>query len=62
MQTVYSFIKGGIIGLANLIPGVSGGTMALILGIYERMINSLNSISLNLFISFIRLFSFKKSA
>ncbi len=29
--------KGALIGIANVIPGVSGGTLALILGIYERL-------------------------
>jgi len=31
-------------GIANLIPGVSGGTMALIGGIYDRLISSINAI------------------
>ena len=31
-------LKGFVIGIANVIPGVSGGTLALILGIYERFI------------------------
>ena len=39
-------LKGGLIGIANIIPGVSGGTMAMILGIYERMIRSLNCIGI----------------
>lgn len=39
------FIKGALIGLANIIPGVSGGTFALILGIYERLIAALHVIN-----------------
>ena len=39
--------KGGLIGIANIIPGVSGGTMAMVLGIYERMIRSLNCIGIS---------------
>lgn len=39
-----TIFKGGLLGIANIIPGVSGGTMALVLGIYERLIKSLNSI------------------
>ncbi len=35
------FIKGAIIGVANAIPGVSGGTLAFILGIYERLTNAI---------------------
>ena len=36
-------------GLVELIPGVSGGTMALILGIYERLINALSEINIVFF-------------
>ena len=38
------FIKGMLICIANIIPGVSGGTFALILGIYDRLIGALRSI------------------
>ncbi|WP_295154816.1 DUF368 domain-containing protein [uncultured Brachyspira sp.] len=31
------FIKGMAIGIANAIPGVSGGTIAFVLGIYEKL-------------------------
>ena len=34
------FIKGFIMGIANIIPGVSGGTLAIILGIYEDFIGA----------------------
>ncbi len=37
-------IKGGLIGIANIIPGVSGGTFALILGVFDRMIEALNAL------------------
>lgn len=37
------FLKGLAIGAANVIPGVSGGTIALITGIYERLINAIKS-------------------
>ena len=36
--------KGFLMGVAEIIPGVSGGTLALILGIYERLINALSNI------------------
>ena len=39
-------VKGFLMGAANVIPGVSGGTMALILGIYEELINAIRSINL----------------
>ena len=34
-------LKGLAMGAANVIPGVSGGTIALITGIYERLINAI---------------------
>ena len=37
------FLKGIAMGVANVIPGVSGGTIALITGIYEELIDSLKS-------------------
>ena len=39
-------LKGIGMGIANVIPGVSGGTIALIVGIFERLINSLKSFNL----------------
>jgi len=36
-----TFLKGMLVGIANIIPGVSGGTFALILGIYERLLKSI---------------------
>jgi len=40
------FIKGMAMGAANVIPGVSGGTIALITGIFERLINAIKSFNL----------------
>lgn len=37
------FLKGFVMGAANVVPGVSGGTIALITGIYERLIDALRS-------------------
>lgn len=37
------FLKGAAMGAANVIPGVSGGTVAFITGIYERLITALKS-------------------
>ena len=39
---ILNFIYGIAIGLANIVPGVSGGTVALIFGIYERIIDSIH--------------------
>lgn len=33
-------LRGGFIGLAELLPGISGGTIALITGVYERLITA----------------------
>lgn len=38
------YIKGILLGIANIIPGVSGGTLALILKIYYKIINSISEI------------------
>jgi len=42
-ELIALFLKGFAMGAANVIPGVSGGTVAFITGIYERMINALKS-------------------
>jgi len=60
MEIFKNLFNGAIIGIANIIPGVSGGTMALILGFYERLISAINSISIKTIIIFLKLFSFKK--
>jgi len=39
-------LKGIGMGAANVIPGVSGGTIALITGIFERLINSIKSFNI----------------
>ncbi|MBQ9992100.1 MAG: DUF368 domain-containing protein [Firmicutes bacterium] len=38
MKVLKTILTGGIIGLANIIPGVSGGTLAVIMGVYDRLI------------------------
>ena len=45
-QHIANFFKGIGIGSANVIPGVSGGTIALITGIFERLINALKSFNI----------------
>lgn len=41
-KNIMLVIKGFIMGIANIIPGVSGGTLALILGIYEDFIGAIS--------------------
>ncbi len=43
MGTIF---QGIVIGIANIIPGVSGGTMALVLGIYKRTISAVRNVDL----------------
>ena len=38
------FIKGFIMGIANVIPGVSGGTLAVILGVFKDFVGSISNI------------------
>lgn len=38
---IKNIVKGMIIGIANIIPGVSGGTMAVSMGIYDKLIHAL---------------------
>lgn len=47
---MYALLCGLLIGACDMVPGISGGTMALILGIYEPLMNS---------IAEVRKFSFK---
>ena len=36
---IKSFLKGVVIGIANIVPGVSGGTMMVAMGIYDKLIH-----------------------
>ena len=39
------FFKGILMGVADLVPGVSGGTIALITGVYKDLITGLNNLN-----------------
>ncbi|HPG06052.1 MAG: DUF368 domain-containing protein [Saprospiraceae bacterium] len=43
------FLRGLSMGIAEVIPGVSGGTIAFISGIYERLLNAIQSFDLWIF-------------
>lgn len=43
MKHFFNFLKGIIVGIATLVPGMSGGTMAIILGIYDKLINAIGN-------------------
>jgi putative membrane protein len=40
IDTLLNFARGSLIGIAELIPGISGGTIALVTGVYQRVIDS----------------------
>ncbi len=42
MKSLIIFIKGVVVGATTSVPGVSGGTMALILDVYDKMIHSMS--------------------
>lgn len=48
MNSLMLVIKGFIIGIANIIPGVSGGTLMITLGLYERIIGAISHFFKNL--------------
>lgn len=41
-EKIFLVLKGFVIGIANIIPGVSGGTLAITLGIYEDLIKAIS--------------------
>ena len=41
-------LKGMAMGAADAVPGISGGTIALLLGIYEKLINTIGNINISL--------------
>jgi putative membrane protein len=45
-ENILIFLKGMGMGGADVVPGVSGGTIALIAGIYERLLNAIRSVDL----------------
>lgn len=44
----YFAFSGGMMGAADVVPGVSGGTMAFILGVYEELIHTIKSFNVDL--------------
>ena len=45
MSKIIDVIKGIFIGIANIIPGVSGGTLAVSMGVYSKIIDAINSMT-----------------
>jgi putative membrane protein len=50
-----TLLKGMLMGIADVIPGVSGGTIAFITGIYHRLIHAISHIKLELLTSLLKL-------
>lgn len=44
MNLIMLFIKGIFVGIANVIPGVSGGTMAVSFGIYDKLLAAVSNL------------------
>ncbi|MDR2855698.1 MAG: DUF368 domain-containing protein [Methanomicrobiales archaeon] len=53
-EEVGIFLRGFLMGICDVIPGVSGGTIALITGIYGRLIHAIGSIHPRMINSFVR--------
>jgi putative membrane protein len=47
MLAVGVFVRGLLMGAADIVPGVSGGTVAFITGIYDTLLNSIRSVDLH---------------
>lgn len=41
-NNIFIMLKGAFVGASMLVPGISGGTMAMILGIYDELISSVS--------------------
>jgi putative membrane protein len=57
-----TILHGFLIGVANIIPGVSGGSMALALGIYERLIAAVGNVGLGTLTSALGVAGFRDGA
>jgi putative membrane protein len=44
-QYVRLFVTGFTMGTADLVPGVSGGTIAFLAGIYEQLLQSIKTVT-----------------
>jgi len=48
------FLKGLCMGIADIMPGISGGTIALVTGIYERLLQSIGKVNLKFIPHFLK--------
>ncbi len=56
MNFLKNMLKGALIGVAMIIPGVSGGTIAVLLDIYDKLINAISNLKKDFKASFAFLF------
>ena len=45
IDPILNFLRGFLMGMADVVPGVSGGTIAVLVGIYERLVHSVSMAS-----------------
>jgi putative membrane protein len=45
MRDLLNLVRGFLMGSADIVPGVSGGTVALVLGIYERLVGNIRKVA-----------------
>ena len=46
MSSIGIFLRGMMMGAADIVPGVSGGTIAFITGIYDTLLGSIRAVDL----------------
>ncbi len=42
MEYIGELLKGVVIGIANILPGISGGMLAISMGVYDTIIHAVN--------------------
>ena len=61
LQPLIFILKGFVLGISMVLPGVSGGTMAFVMGIYEKLIVEISKFQLRHLQKLFLCFSLKKS-
>ena len=61
MQSFLIGLKGFVLGLSMVLPGISGGTMAFVMGIYEKLIKEISNFKIKHVKTFIFCFSLNKN-
>ncbi|HLS70458.1 MAG TPA: DUF368 domain-containing protein [Chitinophagaceae bacterium] len=49
LQNIILFLKGLAMGAADVVPGVSGGTIAFVVGIYEELLETIDKLNFSFF-------------